>query len=46
VGSSRELAARLDEIAEAGADELILVVSPISERSIRQLGEVVAVLKS
>ncbi|HEV7846709.1 MAG TPA: LLM class flavin-dependent oxidoreductase [Thermoleophilaceae bacterium] len=45
-GSSRELAARLDEIAEAGADELILVVSPISERSIRQLGEVVAVLKS
>jgi alkanesulfonate monooxygenase SsuD/methylene tetrahydromethanopterin reductase-like flavin-dependent oxidoreductase (luciferase family) len=45
-GSSRELAGRLAEIAEAGADELILVVSPISERSIRQLGEVVAALKS
>jgi probable F420-dependent oxidoreductase len=45
-GPPGELAARLDEIAEAGADELILVVSPISERSIRQLAEVVAVLKS
>jgi alkanesulfonate monooxygenase SsuD/methylene tetrahydromethanopterin reductase-like flavin-dependent oxidoreductase (luciferase family) len=44
-GSSRDIAARLHELAEAGADELILVVSPISERSIRQLGEVVALLK-
>jgi probable F420-dependent oxidoreductase len=39
-GSSPEIADRLHELAEAGADEVILVVSPISERSIRQLGEV------
>jgi hypothetical protein len=43
-GSSRDIAASLHELAEAGADEVILVVSPISERSIRQLGEVVALL--
>jgi probable F420-dependent oxidoreductase len=45
-GSSRELAARLHELGEAGADEVILVVDPISERSIRQLGEVVDVSRS
>jgi alkanesulfonate monooxygenase SsuD/methylene tetrahydromethanopterin reductase-like flavin-dependent oxidoreductase (luciferase family) len=44
-GSSRQIAASLHELAEAGADEAILVVSPISERSIRQLAEVVALLK-
>jgi probable F420-dependent oxidoreductase len=41
-GSSRDIAASLRELAEAGADEAILVVDPISERSIRQLAEVVA----
>ena len=30
--------------ADAGADELILVADPITERSIRELGEVVALL--
>jgi hypothetical protein len=36
------VAAHLRELAEAGADEAILVVDPIDERSIRELGEVVA----
>jgi len=45
-GSSREIAASLRELADAGADEVILVVDPISERSIRQLAEVLAVLRS
>jgi alkanesulfonate monooxygenase SsuD/methylene tetrahydromethanopterin reductase-like flavin-dependent oxidoreductase (luciferase family) len=45
-GSSRQIAASLHELAEAGADEAILVVSPISERSIRRLAEVVALLKT
>jgi len=43
-GSSREIAASLHELAEAGADEVILVVDPISERSIRRLGDVLALL--
>src|SRR5215204_2166880 len=41
-GSPERIAAGLRELAEAGADEAILVVSPITERSIRALGEVVA----
>jgi probable F420-dependent oxidoreductase len=45
-GTSQDIAASLRDLAEAGADELILVVSPISERSVRRLGEVVALLKS
>jgi probable F420-dependent oxidoreductase len=36
------LAAHLRELAEAGADEAILVVDPIDRGSIEQLGEVVA----
>jgi alkanesulfonate monooxygenase SsuD/methylene tetrahydromethanopterin reductase-like flavin-dependent oxidoreductase (luciferase family) len=44
-GSSRDIAASLHDLAEAGADEVILVVSPISECSIRRLAEVVALLK-
>jgi probable F420-dependent oxidoreductase len=36
------IAARLRELADAGADEAILVVSPITERSIRSLADVVA----
>ena len=34
-----EIAAHLRELADAGADEAILVVSPINECSIRALGE-------
>ena len=41
-GSPERIAARLRELAEAGADEAILVVAPITERSIHTLAEVVA----
>jgi probable F420-dependent oxidoreductase len=41
-GTPEQIAARLREIGEAGADEIILVVSPITERSIRWLGDAVA----
>lgn len=44
-GSPARIAAGLRELAEAGADEVILVVTPIAERSIRQLAEVVALVK-
>ena len=43
-GSPERIAAHLRELAEAGADEAILVVSPITERSIRALGEVVGLV--
>ena len=43
-GSPDEIAAHLRDLAEAGADEAILVVSPINERSIRVLGETLAAL--
>jgi probable F420-dependent oxidoreductase len=43
-GSAGEIGARLRELADAGADEAILVVNPINERSIRELGAVVAAL--
>jgi len=43
-GPPERIAAALRELAEAGADEAILVASPITERSIRSLGEVVALL--
>jgi alkanesulfonate monooxygenase SsuD/methylene tetrahydromethanopterin reductase-like flavin-dependent oxidoreductase (luciferase family) len=43
-GSAERVAAGLRDLAEAGADEAILVVSPITERSIRLLGEVLAEL--
>jgi probable F420-dependent oxidoreductase len=45
-GSPERIAATLRELADAGADEAILVVSPISERSIRELGDVVAMLRA
>ena len=45
-GSAEEIAVALRELGEAGADEAILVVDPISERSIRALGEVVGLLAS
>jgi alkanesulfonate monooxygenase SsuD/methylene tetrahydromethanopterin reductase-like flavin-dependent oxidoreductase (luciferase family) len=44
-GSPQQLASKLSDFAEAGADELILVVNPISERSIRELAEVLALLR-
>jgi alkanesulfonate monooxygenase SsuD/methylene tetrahydromethanopterin reductase-like flavin-dependent oxidoreductase (luciferase family) len=44
-GSAERIAAGLRELAEAGADELIVVLDPITERSIRALGEVVALLR-
>jgi alkanesulfonate monooxygenase SsuD/methylene tetrahydromethanopterin reductase-like flavin-dependent oxidoreductase (luciferase family) len=39
-----DVAAHLRALADAGADEAILVVSPIDERSIRALGEALASL--
>jgi probable F420-dependent oxidoreductase len=44
-GSAPQIAGHLRALAEAGADEAILVVSPIDERSIRTLGEVLAELE-
>lgn len=41
-GTLGQIAARLGEFADAGADEVILVVDPIEERSIRALAEVTA----
>ena len=43
-GSAGRVAAGLRDLAEAGANEAILVVSPINERSIRVLGEALAAL--
>jgi len=43
-GPPQRIAASLSELAEAGADEAILVLSPITERSIRDLAEVLALL--
>ena len=43
-GTSEQVTARLRELGEAGADEVILVLDPITEDSIRALGEVVAAL--
>jgi alkanesulfonate monooxygenase SsuD/methylene tetrahydromethanopterin reductase-like flavin-dependent oxidoreductase (luciferase family) len=43
-GPPRAIVNGLADLADAGADEAILVVSPISERSIRALGDVVAAI--
>jgi probable F420-dependent oxidoreductase len=43
-GSMEQIAASLREIGAAGADETILVVTPITEDSIRRLGGVIALL--
>ena len=43
-GSPERIGAGLRELAEAGADEAIVVANPITERSILALGEVVATL--
>ena len=45
-GSPATIAQRIGEFAAAGLDEAILVVSPITERTIRDLGETIAVLNS
>jgi alkanesulfonate monooxygenase SsuD/methylene tetrahydromethanopterin reductase-like flavin-dependent oxidoreductase (luciferase family) len=44
-GTPRVIADGLEDLAAAGVEEAILVVSPISERSIRTLGEVIATLE-
>ena len=44
-GPASEVASHLSEFAETGADEVILVVNPITERSIRELAEVVTLLR-
>ena len=43
-GTAEQIAARLRELGEAGADEVIVVADPITERSVRALGDVVAAL--
>jgi probable F420-dependent oxidoreductase len=43
-GPPDRIAAALRRLGEAGADEAILVVDPITEDSIRELGEVVSLL--
>ena len=43
-GSPERIAAGLRDLAKAGADEAIVVASPITEGSIRTLGEVLAIL--
>jgi alkanesulfonate monooxygenase SsuD/methylene tetrahydromethanopterin reductase-like flavin-dependent oxidoreductase (luciferase family) len=43
-GPPEAIAAHLGALARAGADEAILVVSPITEASIRRLGAVVALV--
>jgi probable F420-dependent oxidoreductase len=43
-GGADRIAARLKELGDAGADEVIIVASPITERSIRALGDVVAAI--
>jgi probable F420-dependent oxidoreductase len=45
-GSARAIADGLEAFAEAGADEVILVASPITEGSIRTLHEAIALLRS
>jgi alkanesulfonate monooxygenase SsuD/methylene tetrahydromethanopterin reductase-like flavin-dependent oxidoreductase (luciferase family) len=45
-GSADRIASVLRELRDAGADETILVVDPITEGSIRELGEVVGLLRA
>jgi probable F420-dependent oxidoreductase len=45
-GSAAQIASGLRELHDAGADEIILVVDPITEDSIRRLGEVVGLIRS
>ena len=43
-GPPERIAAHLRELAEAGADEAIIVVDPITEHSVNELGQVLALL--
>jgi probable F420-dependent oxidoreductase len=45
LGTTAAMASRLRELADAGADEVVVVASPITETSIRTLGDVVASLR-
>jgi probable F420-dependent oxidoreductase len=45
-GSVERIAAGIRELAEAGADEVILVVTPITEGSIRSLTEALSLLEA
>jgi probable F420-dependent oxidoreductase len=45
-GSTDAIASGLREVSDAGADEAIVVLGPITERSIRSLGDVVASVAS
>ena len=45
-GARDGIAAALRELHEAGADEIIIVADPITEGSIRELGEVVSLLRA
>jgi probable F420-dependent oxidoreductase len=45
-GSPDRIASALRELHDAGADEIILVVDPITETAIRRLGEVVAQVRT
>ncbi len=45
-GSPQQLASTLSDFADAGADEAILVVNPITEPSIRELGAVLPLVRS
>ena len=43
-GSAEQVATGLRELADAGANEAILILSPINERSIRLIGDALAAL--
>jgi probable F420-dependent oxidoreductase len=45
-GSTEHIAAALHDLGEAGADEAILVLDPITEASVRQCGGVLAALRA
>ena len=45
-GPPERIAAHLHELAEVGADEAIIVVDPITVRSVNELGQVLALLDS
>jgi len=45
-GAPEQIASALRELHEAGADEMILVVDPITETTIRELGEVVELIRA
>jgi probable F420-dependent oxidoreductase len=45
-GAPETIASGLADLSAAGVNEAILVVSPITERAIRSLGEVIAILNS